>query len=94
MDYLKDENNLIVWFVLRPEIETELGTSYLGMRARQDMTTKELFYQILDTYKADKEKNYRFVLKRAAGDIELSLDQTVRDAGMRNGDCLQVIAAA
>ncbi len=92
MDYLKDENHLIVWFVLRPEIEKELGTSYLGMRARYNMTTNELLQEILDTYKADKDKNYRFVLKRAAGDIDISLDQTVREAGMRNGDCLQVIA--
>ncbi|WP_338448719.1 hypothetical protein R4Z09_21235 [Niallia oryzisoli] len=92
MDYLKDENHLLVWFVLRPEIETKLGTSYLGMRARYNMTTNELLKEILDTYKADKEKSYRFVLKRAAGDIEISLDKTVREAGMRNGDCLQVIA--
>jgi hypothetical protein len=93
MDYLKNENHLIVWFVLRPEIETELGTSYLGMRARYNMTTNELLQQMLDTYKADKEKNYRFVLKRAAGDIEISLEKTVREVGIRNGDCLQIIAA-
>ena len=30
------------------------------------MTTKELLEACLDTYQADKEKNYRFFLKRAA----------------------------
>ncbi|WP_071394113.1 hypothetical protein [Bacillus tuaregi] len=90
MDYLKDQNHLIVWFVLEPETDT-LSTSYLGKRARLDMTTMELLQEILDDYKADKEKNYRFVLKRGTEDVELSLEKTLQDVGMRNGDYLQVI---
>lgn len=93
MDYLKDKNHLIVWFVLEPESDSQLSTSYLGMRASYDMSTRELMQQILDAYKANKEKNYRFVLKRAAGDVELSLEETLQEAGMRNGDYLQVIPA-
>ena len=47
----------------------------------------------LDPYKADKEKNYTLLLKRAAGDVVIPLDGTVKEVGMRNGDYLQVITA-
>ena len=55
---------LIVWHVLRPE-ENELVPSNIGLPTRLDVTTNELLKTCLDTYKADKEKNYRFFLKRA-----------------------------
>ncbi|MCQ6275478.1 hypothetical protein JMM81_10965 [Bacillus sp. V3B] len=92
-NYLKYDNHLIVWPVLKPYTESKLCTSHIGMRARYNMPTKELLDDCLDMYKADKEKNYRFVLKRASGDVEISLDQTVEEAGMRNGDYLQIITA-
>ena len=92
-NYLKHENQLIVWPVLMPEAENELCTSYIGLRARYDMSTKELLNDALDIYKADKEKNYRVLLKRAAGDQEIPLDETVKEAGLRNGDFLQIITA-
>lgn len=92
-NYLKGDNHLIVWPVLAPETENELYTSYIGLRARYNMSTKELLNDILDLYKADKGKNYTIVLKRATGDIEIPLDGTVKEVGMRNGDFLQVISA-
>jgi hypothetical protein len=92
-NYLKHENHLIIWPVLVPEAENELCTSYIGLKARYDMSTKELLNDALDIYKADKEKNYRLLLKRAGGDQEIPLDETVKEAGLRNGDFLQIITA-
>jgi hypothetical protein len=92
-NYLKHENHLIVWPVLVPEVENELCTSYIGLKARYDMSTKELLHEALEIYRADKKKNYRLLLKRATGDQEISLDRTVKEAGMRNGDFLQIITA-
>jgi phage gp36-like protein len=92
-NYLKHDNHLIVWPVLTPDTESELCTSHIGMRARYNMLTKELLDDCLEMYKADTEKSYRFVLKRAAGDIEIPLDQTVEEVGMRNGDYLHTIVA-
>ena len=54
------------------------------------MTTDQLLEVCLDTYQADKEKNYRFVFKRAHGDIEIPLGQTLKEAGFRNGDYIEM----
>ena len=76
-----------------PTTENELLTSHIGLKTRYNMTTKELLNDILDLYKADKEKNYTLLLKRAEGDVVIPLDGTVKEVGMRNGDYLQVITA-
>lgn len=88
--YLKNENNLIVWHVMREE--TEQNRSNIGLPAHYDMTTDELLEACLDTYKADKEKKYRFVFKRAEGEIEIPFGKTLKEAGFRNGDFLEIIA--
>lgn len=93
VNYLKDGKHLIVWPVLVPATENELLTSHIGLKTRYNITTKELLNDILDLYKADKEKNYTLLLKRAAGDVVIPLDGTVKEVGMRNGDYLQVITA-
>ena len=64
-NYLKHDNHFIVWPVLVATTENELLTSHIGLKTRYDMTTKELLNDILDLYKADKEKNYTLLLKRA-----------------------------
>lgn len=92
VNYLKDQNHLIVWPVLAPESENELCTSHIGMRARYDMLASELLDECLALYKADQNKNYRFMIKRAAGDMEIPLNVTVKEAGMRNGDYLKIVA--
>ncbi len=88
-NYLKHENQLIVWHVMRRE--TEQNRSNIGLPTRYDMTTNELLEACLDTYQADKEKNYRFVFKRGNGDVEIPLDKTLKEAGFRNGDYLEII---
>ena len=57
------------------------------------MTTNQLLETCLDTYKADKEKNYRFFLKRSAGDVDIPLGVTLKEAGIRNGDYIEIVAA-
>ena len=89
-NYLKHDNQLIVWHVLRRE--TEMNPSNIGMPTRYDLTTNELLEDCLDTYQADKQKNYRFVLKRGEGDMDIPLGVTLKEAGIRNGDYIEIVA--
>ncbi|KAA9028522.1 hypothetical protein [Niallia endozanthoxylica] len=92
-NYLKQENQLIVWPVLKEVTENDLFQGSIGLRARYDMTNKELLGSCLDAWKADKEKNYRLFLIRADGQVEISLNGTVKEAGIRNGDYLEIVVA-
>jgi hypothetical protein len=93
-NYLKHENQLIVWPVLQERLESDLFHSHVAIRARYDMTNQELLDACLDMFEADKEKKYRFVLVRAnEEEVELSLTQTIAEAGLRNGDPLRIVAA-
>ena len=89
-NYLKNENNLIVWHVLNRE--TEMNPSNIGLPTNFDMTTNELLEACLDTYQADKEKKYRFFLKRGQGDRDIPLGVTLKEAGIRNGDYIEIVA--
>ena len=89
-NYLKHDNQLIVWHVLSRE--NEMNPSNIGMPTRYDLTTNQLLEACLDTYQADKEKKYRFVLKRGQGDIEIPLGVTLKEAGIRNGDYIEIVA--
>ncbi|MBB6444132.1 hypothetical protein [Bacillus benzoevorans] len=89
-NYLKVDNQLIVWHVLRRE--NEMNPSNIGLPTRLDVTTDQLLETCLDTYQADKEKNYRFILKRGTGDIDIPLGVTLKDAGIRNGDYIEIAA--
>ena len=89
-NYLKDDNQLIVWHVL--SIENEMNPSNIGLPTRLDVTTDQLLENCLDTYQADKEKNYRFFLKRGQGDMDIPLGVTLKEAGIRNGDYIEIAA--
>lgn len=89
-NYLKDENHLIVWHVLRRE--NEMNPSNIGLPTKFDMTTDQLLEACLDTYQADKTKSYRFVFKRAEGVIDIPLGVTLKEAGFRNGDFIEIAA--
>lgn len=91
-NYLKHENQLIVWPALQERLESDLFHSHVCIRARYDMTNQELLDACLDMFEADKEKKYRFVLVRANEEVELSLTQTVAEAGLRNGDPLKIVS--
>ena len=87
-NYLKDDNQLIVWHVLRRE--NEMNPSNIGLPTRLDVTTDQLLETCLDTYQADKEKKYRFFLKRGTGDMDIPLGVTLKEAGIRNGDYIEI----
>ncbi len=89
-NYLKNENNLIVWHVLTRE--NKMNPSNIGLPTRLDVTTDQLLETCLDTYKADKDKKYRYVLKRGQGDLEIPLGVTLKEAGIRNGDYIEITA--
>lgn len=72
------------------KINNELDKSYTGMRVQDNMTTKELLDAIIDTYQVDKEKNYRMVLRRSQGEMDIPLEQTLKEAGIRNGDYFDI----
>ena len=92
-NYLKNENHLIVWPVLKDTYYNDLCICNLVMRARYDMTTNELLENCLEIYEIDKEKNYELILNRADGDSVVPMNITVKEAGLRNGDYLTVISA-
>ena len=89
-NYLKHDNQLIVWHVLSRE--NEMNPSNIGLPTRLDVTTDQLLEACLDTYQADKEKNYRFFLKRGQGDMDIPLGVTLKEAGIRNGDYIEIAA--
>jgi hypothetical protein len=87
-NYLKDDNQLIVWHVLHRE--NELNPSNIGLPTRLDVTTDQLLETCLDMYQADKEKEYCFSLKRGNDEIEIPLGITLKEAGIRNGDYIEI----
>ena len=93
VNYLKDGKHLIVWPVLVPTTENELLTSHIGLKARYNMTTKELFQACLEAWKVNEDGKYKLILIRAEGQSEISLEGTVKEAGIRNGDFLEIVAA-
>ncbi|MCQ6278976.1 hypothetical protein [Bacillus sp. EB600] len=92
-NYLKQENQLIVWPVLKEVTENDLFQGNIGIRTHHHMSTKELLQVCLKAWKVNMEGNYRLFLIRADGQIEISLDETVKEAGIRNGDYLEIITA-
>lgn len=92
--FLKQENHLIVWPVLKELSEGDMLLTSIGTRARYDMSTRELMEACLEAWEVTKEQNYRLVLVRGDGKIEISLgDQTIKEAGIRNGDYLEIVEA-
>jgi hypothetical protein len=89
-NYLKHENQLIVWPILK---ENNLFHGSIGLNARYDMTNKELLDACLAAWKVGNDKNYRLFLIRGKGKIEISLEGNVREAGLRNGDYLEILEA-
>ncbi len=92
-NYLKQENQLIVWPGLRQAMESDLFQGNIGIRTYDDMTIKELFQACLEAWKVNESGNYKLILIRAEGQLELSLEGTVKEAGIRNGDFLEIVAA-
>lgn len=92
-NYLKNENHLIVWPVLKDTYYNDLCICNLVMRARYDMTTNELLENCIETFQIDKDKNYEMILNRADGDTVIPMDVTVKEAGLRNGDYFTIVTA-
>lgn len=92
-NYLKQDNQLIVWPVFKEVTENDLFQGNIGLRALGTMTTKELLEACLEAWKLDKEENYKLILIRADKQIEVPLEGTVKEAGIRNGDFLEIVAA-
>jgi hypothetical protein len=92
-NYLKQDNQLIVWPVFKEVTESDLFQGNIGLRTLGTMTTKELLEACLEAWKLDKEENYKLVLIRADKQIEVPLEGTVKEAGIRNGDFLEIVAA-
>ena len=65
----------------------------LELRTHHDMTTKELFQACLEAWKVKADGKYKLILIRAEGQSEISLEGTVKEAGIRNGDFLEIVAA-
>lgn len=91
-NYLKHENQLIVWPVLK-EASESLFHGSIGINAHYDMTNKELLAACLEAWKVGNDKNYRLFLIRGDGKTEISLEGNVRGAGLRNGDYLEIEGA-
>ena len=92
-NHLKQENQLIVWPVLKEVTENDLFQGSIGLIARYDMTNKELLEACLETWKVNNDKNYRLFLIRGDGKAEISLEENVKEAGLRNGDYLEIAEA-
>ncbi|MCQ6274911.1 hypothetical protein JMM81_08030 [Bacillus sp. V3B] len=92
-NYLKQENQLIVWPVLKEVTESDLFQGSIGLRARYDMTNKELLGACLEAWKVNDDQNYRLFLVRGDGKTEISLEGNVKEAGLRNGDYLEIVGA-
>lgn len=92
-NYLKHENQLIVWPVLQEDAENDLFRCSIAVRARYDMTNQELLDACLEAWQVENKKSYRLFLIRTNGEVEIPLNETVKEFGIRNGDYLQIIAA-
>jgi hypothetical protein len=91
-NYLKHENQLIVWPVLKEVTENDLFQGPIGLRARYNMTNQELLDDCLQAWKVKDDNHYHLLLIRADGGVELPLNQTVKEAGIRNGDYLEIVS--
>jgi hypothetical protein len=93
-NYLQNANHLLVWPVPKEVTENDLFLCNIGIRARYDMTAKELLDACLDAWQLDKEKTYRLCLVRADQYIEIpiSAEKNIGEIGIRNGDPLEIIA--
>lgn len=91
-DYLKGSNHLIVWPLSKETAENDLFFCNIGVRARYDMTGKELLDACLDAWQLPKEQDYTLSLIRAEGQRKIPLDtnQSIREIGIRNGDPLEI----
>jgi hypothetical protein len=92
-NYLKNENHLIVWPASQEALASDLFWGNIALNARFDMTNQELLDACVEALQLKKDKSYRMLLVRANGEVELSLNQTVAEAGLRNGDPLKIVAA-
>ena len=61
-NYLKHENQLIVWPVLKEVTENDLFQGNIGLRARYDMTTKELLEVLFRRMESKQGKELSFIL--------------------------------
>ena len=61
-NYLKHENQLIVWPVLKELTENDMLVGNIGLRARYDMSIQELLDACLEAWEVTENKNYRLVL--------------------------------
>ncbi|MEW9670017.1 hypothetical protein [Ammoniphilus sp. 3BR4] len=93
-NYLKDSNHLIVWPVFKEYAENDLFFCNIGVRARYDMTSRELLEACLDAWQLKKDQEYKLCLIRADRQTEIPLDsnQSIREIGLRNGDPLEIMA--
>ncbi len=71
-NYLKHENQLIVWPVLKELTENDMLVGNIGLRARYDMSIRELLDASLEAWEVTENNNYRLVLIRADGEHEIS----------------------
>lgn len=92
-NYLKHENHLIVWPVLKEEPESDLFRCSIAVRARYDMKNQELLDACLTAWQVEKQENYQLILIRADEKLDIPLEQTVKEFGIRNGDYLEIVAA-
>ena len=61
-NYLKQENQLIVWPVLKEVTENDLFQGNIGIRAHHHMTTKELLQACLEAWKVNNGRKLSFIL--------------------------------
>lgn len=90
-NYLKDENQLIVWPVWNEATESDSFQGNIGIKIRYDLTNKELLQECLNAWKIDVDKGYCLFLVRAEGKKEISLEDTVKNTGIHNGDFLEIV---
>ncbi|MEB3100253.1 hypothetical protein [Ferviditalea candida] len=94
MLYLQDANHLIVYPVLKTHMENDLFFAYIGVQANYSMTGQDLLAVCLEAWQADRSKDYRLLLIRENEEIDIPLNQNIKEAGLRNGDPLQIVGAA
>ncbi|WP_134703372.1 hypothetical protein [Ammoniphilus sp. YIM 78166] len=91
-NYLKDPNHLLVWPVWKEVTQNDLFFCNIGIRARYDMTGKELLDACVDAWQLAKDRSYKLSLIRADGQrvIPLDTNQSIREIGLRNGDPIEI----
>ena len=74
-NYLKHENQLIVWPVLKEVTENDLFQGNIGIRTHYDMSTKELLEACLEAWKVNNERELSFILDSCGWRSRNSLDE-------------------